>query len=195
MSTTKKHKVLALDSLVRPPPFSFDHELVQYENTSPTQALERIKDATIVLTSPTAITRAVIEAAPNLELIACNGTGTDHIDKEAARERGVTVCRVPAQNTDSVAEHAFALYFSLRRRVVEMHNIAMDGKIWAANELGSILGKPPRVNSEETMVIIGYGALGMQKSTLKQSTVPLIVRHRPENRGDRNGPWHECASS
>ena len=71
------------------------------------------------------------------------------------------VCRVPAQNTDSVSEHAFALYYAIRRRIVEMHNIAMDGKTWANdNLLARRLGNPPRTNAEETLVVIGYGALG-----------------------------------
>lgn len=161
MSTSTEHKIVAVDSWVKPPSMSFEYEQCQYPNTSSEELPERIKDATIVITSATRVTRAAIESAPNLELIACNGTGTDHVDKEAAKEHGVAVCRVPAQNTDSVSEHAFALYYAIRRRVVEMHELTMDGESWATNQqLALRLGKPPRTNAEEILVVVGYGALG-----------------------------------
>lgn len=168
MSHAQNHKVVAVDSWVKPPEFSFEHEFAQYSNTNPDELPERIKDASIVITSSTRITRAGIEHAPKLQLVSCNGTGTDHVDKDAIRERGLSLCRVPAQNTDSVSEHAFALYFALRRRVIEMHELAMDGKSWAAN-LGTLVpntfGQPgPRVNAEETLVVIGYGGLGKSQT-------------------------------
>ncbi len=106
MGSTQQHIVVGLDNWVPvPESLSFPHTKHQYAITTAEQLPERMKDATIVITGPTRITRAGIESAPNLQLIACNGTGTDGVDKEAARERGVAVCRVPAQNTDSVSEH------------------------------------------------------------------------------------------
>ncbi|KAK3713167.1 hypothetical protein LTR37_008600 [Vermiconidia calcicola] len=156
-----KHRVVVVDNWVTPPALSIDHEQTSYASTSAAELPERIKDATIIVTSGTPIIRTAIEKASNLQLISCNGTGTDHIDKDAARERGVAVSRVPAQNTDSVSEHAFALYYTIRRRIVDMHAVAMDGKTWAANgQLAPKMGKPPRTNAEETLVVIGYGALG-----------------------------------
>lgn len=161
MASQSKHTIVAVDSWVKPPPFSFDYDLTQYSNTSPEELPERIKDATIVITSATPITGASIENAPKLQLVACNGTGTDHVDKDAIRRRGLSVCKVPAQNTDSVSEHAFALYFAVRRHIVEMNAVAMDGKTWATNNMLALkLGKPPRTNRDETLVVIGYGALG-----------------------------------
>lgn len=139
----------------------FDHDAVHFAQTSPEELPGRIEDATILITSSTPISRAGIEGAKDLQLISCMGTGTDHIDKDAARERGVTVCHVPAQNTDSVSEHAFALHYAIRRHIIEMHAIVMDGSTWALNNmLARRLGRPPRTNSEETLVVIGYGALG-----------------------------------
>ena len=162
MSAVRRHKIVAVDGWVKPPQFDFDHDLTEYDQTSPDQLSERIKYATIVICSGTYITKAGIESSPNLQLIACNGTGTDTIDKETAREHGISVCRVPAQNTDSVSEHAFALYYAIRRHLVEMNAITMDGKTWAGNYLlNKKLGQPPRTNAEETLVVIGYGAIGI----------------------------------
>lgn len=156
-----KHNVVGLDGWVQPLPLDFDHDIVIHDLTSPDQLVERIKDATIVYTANQRVTREGIEAAPHLQLINCNGTGTDHIDKEAAREHGVTVTHVPAQNTESVAEHAFALYYALRRRAIQAHEIVMASNIWPVGGAAlKKLGPPTRTNSEETLVVVGYGALG-----------------------------------
>ena len=162
MSSTKRHKIVAIDGWVKPlPEFSFEHEAVQYDTTTLDELPERIRDATIVITSATMVSRAGIDTATNLQLVAFNGTGWDAVDKDAVRERGISVSHVPAQNTDSVSEHAFALYYAIRRHIVDMHNIAMDGKTLAGiNNLAAKFGKPPRINAEEALVIIGYGALG-----------------------------------
>lgn len=163
-----KHKVVRLDGLIPSPDLSgIEHQWVgEYSKTSAEQIKERIKDATIVINSTTRVPRAAIEAAPNLQLWAATGVGTDNLDKEAIREGGITLCNVPAQNTDSVSEHAFALYYAIRRRVLRMHDIAMDGISWSAdNMLHLRMGDPPRTNAEETLVIIGYGAIGEWRSS------------------------------
>jgi glycerate dehydrogenase len=163
MAATRRHKIVAVDNWIVPPRFSFDYDFEQYERTSQEEFSERVKDCTILIVSGTAITKAGIESAPNLELIAYNGTGTDHIDLEAARQRGISVCRVPAQNADSVGEHAFALYYAIRRHIVDMHGLAMDGKTWAERKMvAGMMGPPPRTNAEETLVVVGYGAIGMR---------------------------------
>ena len=135
MSTTRRHKIVAVDNWISPPRFSFDYDFEQYERTTQEEFPERMRDCTILIVSGTAITKAGIESAPKLELIAYNGAGTDHIDLVTARERGVSVCRVPAQNADSVSEHAFALYYAIRRHIVGMRALTMDGKTWADRKM------------------------------------------------------------
>lgn len=162
MASIRRHNIVAVDAWVKPPQLDFDHDLTEYDQTSPEQLPERIRDATIIICSGTYITKQGIESAPNLQLISCNGTGTNTIDKETACQHGISVSRVPAQNTDSVSEHAFALYYAIRRHIVELHAITMDGKTWAQNYLlNKKLGQPPRTNAEETLVVIGYGAIGI----------------------------------
>jgi glycerate dehydrogenase len=161
MTQSVKHNIVALDSWVKPPPFDIDHELHLHNTTDPEEIKALVKDATMIIISMVPVSRAAIEAAPNLQLIACNGTGTDHVDKVAAREHGVAVCHVPAQNTESVSEHAFALFFSLRRQILPMHTLTIDGSTWAKNNaIYQKMGPPPRTNGEETLVLVGYGAIG-----------------------------------
>jgi len=70
-----------------------------------------------------AIDRAIIESSRTLRVIVSATTGLDHIDVEAARERGITVLSLQGETeflrtVHATAEHTWALLLSLRRRVV-----------------------------------------------------------------------------
>jgi glycerate dehydrogenase len=194
MAATRRHKIVAVDNWIVPPRFSFDYEFEQYERTSQEEFPERVKDCTILIVSGTAITKAGIESAPNLELIAFNGAGTDHIDLDTARQRGVSVCRVPAQNADSVSEHAFGLYYAIRRHIVEMHGVAMEGKLWAERKMvAGMMGQPPRTNAEETLVVIGYGNIGIVLDASVNGS--SLTKHRSKNRENRQGAGNDGLDS
>jgi len=56
-------------------------------------------------------------AAPKLRVIGRHGVGTDNIDLEAARRRGIRVTNGPESNAGSVAEHTVALILALAHRI------------------------------------------------------------------------------
>jgi len=61
--------------------------------------------------------RALIEALPSLKVIASFGVGTDTIDLDAARARGVAVSNTPEVLNDCVADLAFGLLLDVARRL------------------------------------------------------------------------------
>ncbi len=63
------------------------------------------------------VDEAIIQEIPNSKLIATRSTGFDHIDVDACKKRGITVCNVPSYGENTVAEHTFALILSLSRRL------------------------------------------------------------------------------
>lgn len=63
------------------------------------------------------IDRAVLDALPNVKMIATRSTGFDHIDREECASRGIRVCNVPYYGENTVAEHTFALILALSRNV------------------------------------------------------------------------------
>ncbi len=63
------------------------------------------------------VTRRVIEAAPNLELIAQGTSGIDNIDLDAARQRGIAVIHMPGVNANAVAELVIGFMISMTRTV------------------------------------------------------------------------------
>ena len=59
----------------------------------------------------------LIDALPNLEIICCNGVGTDAIDLAAARKRGIPVTNTPDVLTGDVADLAVGLALAVMRRI------------------------------------------------------------------------------
>ena len=79
------------------------------------------------------LSRALLDGAPKLKLIAVAGTGTDNIDLAAARERGIAVCNVRGYCTASVVQHVWGLILDLTQHVADYARLAIDGT-WTRNE-------------------------------------------------------------
>lgn len=67
----------------------------------------------------TRFTADVLAQLPQLSLLCTRSVGTDHIDLDACRTRGITVCSVPDYGSHVIAEHVFALLLSALRHVAE----------------------------------------------------------------------------
>jgi lactate dehydrogenase-like 2-hydroxyacid dehydrogenase len=83
------------------------------------------------------------------------------IDLAACKEKNVTVCNVSAASNESVAEHAIALFFAVRRNVVAMHEATVQGEQWPQKgSLASLWPGLPGTCREEVMGVLGGGELG-----------------------------------
>ncbi|TAK03085.1 MAG: D-glycerate dehydrogenase [Candidatus Manganitrophaceae bacterium] len=103
-----------------------------------------------------AIDREIIEAAPDLRVIANYAVGYNNIDLNAARERGMVVTNTPGVLTETTADLTWALILSVARRIPEAEQFARSGKWtgWAPTQLlgGDVFGK--------TLGIVGLGRIG-----------------------------------
>lgn len=112
-----------------------------------------------VIRGATKMTRNVIQAATNLELIVRAGIGLDNVDRVAAEERGVRVNNTPAATTTSVAEHTLGLMLAAVRNHGKA-NLSMKAHKWEKKVLsGSEL-------FQKTMGIIGSGRIGLEVARL-----------------------------
>ena len=107
------------------------------------------------LTDP--IDAAMIAAAgPDLRLIANFGTGHDHIDTHAARDRGITVTNTPGVLTDDTADMVMALILSVPRRLAEGEKLVRSGG-WGGWAPTLMLGH--RIGGKR-LGIVGMGRIG-----------------------------------
>lgn len=108
------------------------HELVvTSDKDGPDSEFERaLPDAEIVISQPfwpAYLTKERIAKAPKLRLALTAGIGSDHVDLDAAKERGITVAEVTYSNSISVAEHAVMQILALVRNFVPSHRWAAEG--------------------------------------------------------------------
>ncbi|KAI9657557.1 MAG: hypothetical protein M1831_004173 [Alyxoria varia] len=155
--------VVALEGCHLPIPyFDFPHEYIEYYNTSPSEILERVKRAMVIVTNICVITPEVASQCPNLRHVAIIATGHGWVEREWFARQGITVTNSPKCNIEAVSEHVIGLYFAVRKKIPQLNSIVTSTDEWA--QYGSLnkyfeLG-PPRGCNSETVAIIGYGPLG-----------------------------------
>ncbi|CAN6674411.1 formate dehydrogenase 1 [Trichomonascus vanleenenianus] len=91
---------------------------------------KHIVDAEVVITTPFHpgyITRERIAKAKKLKICVTAGVGSDHVDLNAANERGIAVLEVTGSNVQSVAEHVVMTILVLVRNFVPAHEQVMAG--------------------------------------------------------------------
>nr|MBP6618471.1 phosphoglycerate dehydrogenase [Burkholderiaceae bacterium] len=111
--------------------------------------------------SQSKLTADVLSAAPKLVAVGCFCIGTNQVDLNAARERGVAVFNAPYSNTRSVAELVLAEAILLLRGIPAKNALVHRGG-WMKSAIHSheIRGK--------TLGIVGYGSIGTQLSVLAE---------------------------
>ena len=143
------------------------------------ELLEKTADADIIVTTFDDITRAVIENAKNLKLIACTRATPVNIDVTAAKEHGIPVLFTPGRNSDATAEHTIGLMLSIARKIPMAYSALKAGQYTAPpeNERVTKEGLRPDVFwgvgddspytvfkgtqlHGKTLGIVGYGSIG-----------------------------------
>ena len=105
--------------------------IVTSDKEGPDSVFEReLRDAEIVISQPfwpAYLTAERIANAPRLKLAITAGIGSDHVDLEAANERGITVAEVTYSNSISVSEHVVMLILSLVRNYIPSYKTVIEG--------------------------------------------------------------------
>ncbi len=130
-----------------------DASLVVWDRKAP--LAEVVQDATVILPSNAILDRATLEAARELRLIQQPAVGTEAIDLEAARARGIPVCNAPGTNPLSVAEAALFLILALARRLRTATRSFAEARIGAPVGM-ELHGK--------TLLVVGAGQSGSRLS-------------------------------
>ena len=127
------------------------------------QLIEQVKNVHLLgIRSKTQVTEKVIKHATKLQAIGCFCIGTNQVNLQAARKKGVVVFNAPYSNTRSVAELVIGASIILIRKILDKNAAAHKG-VWQKDAKGSfeLRGK--------TLGIIGYGNIGSQVSVLAEA--------------------------
>ena len=105
--------------------------VVTSDKDGPDSVFEReLPDAEIVISQPfwpAYLTAERIAKAPGLKLAVTAGIGSDHVDLEAAIERGITVAEITYSNSISVSEHVVMMILSLVRNYIPSYQWVVKG--------------------------------------------------------------------
>lgn len=140
------------------------------------ELINAIKDAHFVgIRSRTFLTEEVLAQAPKLIAIGCFCIGTNQVDLEAAKRRGIPVFNAPFSNTRSVAELVLGEIILLMRQVATA-NAEVHRGVWNKSAVGSneVRGK--------NLGIIGYGHIGSQLSVLAEAIGMRVYFYDIENK-------------
>ncbi len=135
-------------------------EVVTYDVTEQDQILERIQDADIVVTKEMPVDGATIAAFPDSVKLICEaGTGYNNIDIQAARDKGITVCNIPAYSTQRVAHTAIMMILNLSSSMQIQQAMLAKGDRRNFTECMKV--DHVEVN-DKTLGVIGAGNIGRE---------------------------------
>lgn len=139
--------------------FAFPNDLTVYQRTLPREVAGRIAEADIVITNKVPVSGQALQSAPRVKLIAVAATGTDIIDIEACRKRGIVVSNIRNYAINTVPEHTFALILTLRRSILSYRDSVLKGRWQEAGQF-CFFDHPIRDLAGSTLGVIGDGVLG-----------------------------------
>ena len=136
--------------------------------TDPQAAIDRIGSAELVFTNKTPLTRAVLEACPDLRFIGVLATGYNVVDVACARERGIPVSNVPAYGTASVSQFSIALLLEICHHIGH-HSESVHAGNWTKNPDWCYWDYPLIELEGKTLGIVGFGRIGRQEGRIARA--------------------------
>ncbi len=101
------------------------------------------------------ISRELMDQSPKLKVVGVHGIGCDHVDLQAAGEKGIVVCNTPDALTVTVAEMALGLLLAILRNIVSADKAVRKGE-WN-RKYSDLIGTEL---AGKTVGIIGMGRIG-----------------------------------
>ncbi|HXT62266.1 MAG TPA: D-2-hydroxyacid dehydrogenase, partial [Pyrinomonadaceae bacterium] len=147
---------------------NFAHEWIEHSESFPEQVVERVRDASIIISNKLSLGEAQLAAAPDVKLIAIAATGSDCVDLNYCRGRGITVCNVRGYAANSVPEHVLMLILALRRNLFAYRADVRAGK-WQESKQFCLLSHSLHDIKGNTIGIVGYGAIGKSMARLAEA--------------------------
>lgn len=137
------------------------------------EIIQEIQDKQVfVVRSKPKVTANIIQNAPVLKVVARPGVGTDNIDKEACKNKGVKVINTPEASAASVSELTIGLAISLLRYAFTTCSLLKSGD-WAKSKYTG------RTIEGKVWGIVGFGGIGRRVATIVKAMNAQVVAYDP----------------
>lgn len=149
-------------------------EVVKYGFSTLEEIPERVKDADVLIVNKIAINEQTIGTAKNLKLVCVTATGTNNLDKEYLKKRGIAWRNVAGYSTESVTQHTFALLFYLLEKIRYYDDYVKDEKYINDTVFTHFAEHFNEVNGK-TWGIIGLGTIGRRVDDIAKAFGARVI--------------------
>lgn len=154
---------------------AFAHEWVAYAQTRQDEVAERLAGAEIAIVNKLLVDADLLTRLPQLRLVAVAATGTNNIDLDACRARGIVVSNIRGYAVHTVPEHALALMLALSRQLVAYRESVRAGR-WQRSSQFCFFDHPIRDLHGGTLALLGSGSLGDGVARLAEAFGMRVLR-------------------
>ena len=156
-----------------------------YDDSTNAELIERIQGARVVVTKELPVGADLLSQFPDtVKLIVEAGTGYNNIDLNAAKERGITVCNIPAYSTERVAHTVIMMILNFASTMQKQ--IGMLAKGDRSNFTKHLQVSHTEVNGK-TLGVIGAGHIGMEVIKVAKALGMNILVHTRTPKADGDG--------
>lgn len=156
-----------------------------YDNSTNEELIERIQGARVVVTKELPVGADLLSQFPDtVKLIVEAGTGYNNIDLNAAKERGITVCNIPAYSTERVAHTVIMMILNFASTMQKQ--IGMLAKGDRSNFTKYLQVSHTEVNGK-TLGVVGAGHIGMEVIKVAKALGMNILVHTRTPKADGDG--------
>ena len=156
-----------------------------YDNSTNEELIERIQGARVVVTKELPVNAELLSQFPDtVKLIVEAGTGYNNIDLNAAKERGITVCNIPAYSTERVAHTVIMMILNFASTMQQQ--IGMLAKGDRSNFTKYLQVSHTEVNGK-TLGVVGAGHIGMEVIKVAKALGMNILVHTRTPKADGEG--------
>ena len=161
-------------------------EVVKYGFSTLEEIPERVKDADVLIVNKIAINEQTIGTAKNLKLVCVTATGTNNLDKEYLKKRGIAWRNVAGYSTESVTQHTFALLFYLLEKIRYYDDYVKDEKYINDTVFTHFAEHFNEVNGK-TWGIIGLGTIGRRVADIAKAFGARVIYYSASGRAAQEG--------
>ena len=156
-----------------------------YDNSTNEELIERIQGARVVVTKELPVGADLLSQFPDtVKLIVEAGTGYNNIDLNAAKERGITVCNIPAYSTERVAHTVIMMILNFASTMQKQ--IGMLAKGDHSNFTQHLQVSHTEVNGK-TLGVVGAGHIGMEVIKVAKALGMNVLVHTRTPKADGDG--------